>query len=188
MDSVGIAFELMRFELEAEVESLNSDGAKHFRESQYDLADALTKKGKALQVFSEKVRTLEEEWEASFASGVDEPEEASVALAARTILSGTKSSKTALLVRFSDGEVISEKTAAATLVKFIQKAGVESVANLEIFVNGENIVSKSSSRKGYSETPLPPFFIKTHSSTAQKKRNIEDIAKALGLSCEVMIV
>ena len=43
MDSVGIALELMR--LEAEVESLNGDGAKHFRESEYDLANALVKKG-----------------------------------------------------------------------------------------------------------------------------------------------
>jgi hypothetical protein len=180
MDSVGIAFELMRFELEAEVESLNSDGAKHFRESQYDLADALTKKGKALQDFSE--------WEASFASGVDEQDEANVTLAARKILSGSKSSKTALLVRFPDGEVISEKTAAGTLVKFIQKVGIESVANLDIVVNSENIVSKSSSKRGYNETSITPFFIKTHSSTAQKKRNIEDIAKALDLSCEIIIV
>jgi len=187
MDSVGIAFELMRFELEAEVESLNSDGAKHFRESQYDLAKALTNKGKALHIFSEKVRELEKEWEESFAAGIGEPEEASVTAAARTILSGTKASKTALLVRFSDGEVISEKTAAGTLVKFIQKAGIESVADLEVFVNAENIVSKSSSMK-YNETSAPPFFIKTHSSTAQKKRNIEDISKALGLICEVMIV
>jgi hypothetical protein len=188
MDSVGIAFELMRFELEAEVESLNSDGAKHFRESQYDLADALTKKGKALQDFSERVKKLEEEWEASFASGVDEQDEANVTLAARKILSGSKSSKTALLVRFPDGEVISEKTAAGTLVKFIQKVGIESVANLDIVVNSENIVSKSSSKRGYNETSITPFFIKTHSSTAQKKRNIEDIAKALDLSCEIIIV
>jgi hypothetical protein len=188
MDSVGIAFELMRFELEAEVESLNSDGAKHFRESEYDLADKLIKKGKALQVFSEKVRKLEEEWEEAFAAGIEEPEEASVASAARKILSGTKASKTGLLVRFSDGEVISEKTAAGTLVKFIQKAGVENVANLEIVVNNESIVSRTASKKGYGETSIPPYFIKTHSSTAQKKKNIEDVSKAFGLSCEVMIV
>jgi hypothetical protein len=188
MDSVGIAFELMRFELEAEVESLNSMGAKHFRESQYDLADTLIKKGRALQAFSEKVRNLEEEWEETFSEGVDEPEEDSMAQTARTILSGTKASKTGLLVRLSNGEVISERTAAGTLVKFIQKVGIEKVANLEILVNKENIVSKLASKKGYGETPIPPFFIKTHSSTAQKKRNIEDISRALGLSCEVLIV
>jgi len=187
VDSVGIAFELMRLELEAEVESLNGDGAKHFRESEYDLANALVKQGKALQAFCEKVTVLEKEWLESFTAGTDEPEESSVTLAARKILSGTKSSKTGLLVRFSNGEVISEKTAAGTLVKFIQKAGIESVADLEIFVNGEKIVSRSASKR-YNETHVPPFYVKTHSSTSQKKRNIEDVSNALGLSCEVVIV
>lgn len=187
MDSVGIAFELMRLELEAEVESLNDDGAKLFRESKYDLADALTKKGKALQTFCKKITLLEEEWVKSFTADVDDPEEANVTSAARTILSATKASKTALLVRFSDGEVISEKTAAGTLVKFIQKAGMESVADLGVLVNSENIVSRSSSKR-YNETHVPPFYVKTHSSTRQKKKNIEDIADKLSLGCEVMIV
>jgi hypothetical protein len=188
MDSVGIAFELMRLELVAEVENLNGDGAKHFRESEYDLADALIKKGKSLQAFCEKVVALEEEWEAAFAAEIDEPEEASVALAARTILAGAKASKTGLVVRFLDGEVISEKTAAATLVKFVQKAGMENVAGLGIQVNKENIVSRTESKRGYNETHIFPFYVKTHSSTSQKKKHIDDISDALSLGCEVMIV
>lgn len=188
MDSVGIAFELMRIEIEAEVENLNSDGAEKFRESQYDLAETLIKKGKALKSFSEKVRQLEEEWSASFAAQTSTPDEPKLAITKRKILSGTKASKTGLLVRFSCGAVISEKTAADTLVKFIQKVGAQKVADLKILVNNENIVSTTASPNGYGEKFVSPHYIKTHSNTAQKRRNIEDISRALGISCEVIII
>jgi hypothetical protein len=69
MDSVTVAFELMRLELEAEVESLNNGGAKHFCESAYEEANALIQKGKALKAFCLKGIALEEEWRDAFAEG-----------------------------------------------------------------------------------------------------------------------
>ncbi|WP_371055124.1 hypothetical protein [Rhodosalinus sp. K401] len=188
MDSVAIAFELMRMELQAEVENLNSEGAKFFRASEYAEAEDLIKKGKALQAFVEKVRALELEWENSFAADVDaEPEDAVVEEAARKILSGSKSPKTGLLVRFPNREVFAKEKAADTLVAVIQRAGMEAVEAIGIMVNGENIVSRTPSKK-YYEARVPPYFIKTHSNTMQKKRNIEQISEALNLGLQVEII
>ena len=188
MDSVSVAFELMRMELDAEVENLNTEGAKCFRDSRYADAEGAIKKGKALQAFLDKVRTLETEWASSFAATVyAEPADQVIEEAARKILSGSKSSKTALLVRFPNGDVLAKEKAADTLVAVIQRAGMEQVENLGIMVNGENIVSRTPSKK-YYEARVPPYFIKTHSNTAQKKRNIEQISEALKLGLKVEII
>ncbi|WDR02956.1 hypothetical protein PSQ19_01660 [Devosia algicola] len=188
MDSVTVAFELMRMELDAEVENLNTEGAKFFRASMYTEAEDLTKKGNALQAFLDKVRTLEMEWTHSFAATeVAEPADQAIEKAARKILSSSKSSKTALLVRFPNGNVLAKEKAADTLIAVIQHAGMERVANIGLMVNGENIVSRSPSKK-YNEAPVPPYFVKTHSSTAQKKRNIEQISDELNLGLMVEII
>ncbi len=186
MASVTVAFELMRLELEAEVENLNALGAGRFRASQYDEAKELSAKGKALQNFLEKVRTLEAEWIQAFAEDVL-VDEAEVEATARRILSNSKSERTALLVRFPTGEVIAEKKAAETLVAVIRHIGMERVERLGIMVNNENIVSRTPS-KNYNETSVPPYFIKTHSSTSQKKRNIEQISEAMSLNLTVDII
>ena len=67
----------------------------------YADAEDLITKGKALQAFLDKVRALEMEWTSSFAATVDaEPADPVIEETARKILSGSKASKTALLVRF----------------------------------------------------------------------------------------
>jgi hypothetical protein len=143
MDSVTVAFELMRMELDAEVENLNTEGAKFFRASMYADAEDLITKGKALQAFLDKVRALEMEWTSSFAATVDaEPADPVIEETARKILSGSKASKTALLVRFPNGDVLAKEKAADTLVEVIQHAGMEQVEAIGIMVNGENIVSR----------------------------------------------
>jgi hypothetical protein len=188
MDSVTVAFELMRLELDAEVENLNAIGASRFRDSKYDEAAELVAKGKALQSFLGKVRELELEWLNSFAETAEfDIEDREFEASTRRILSNAKSPKTALLVRFPTGEVVADKKAADTLVNIIGRAGVERVEQLGILVNGENIVSRTPSKK-YNEASAPPFFIKTHSSTSQKKRHIEQISDALGLGLTVEII
>jgi hypothetical protein len=188
MDSVAVAFELMRLELDAEVETLNTEGAKLFRASMYEGAEELTRKGKALQSFLKKVQTLSDEWTATFSDTVSVgAEDADIEATVRTILSNSKASKTALLIRFPNGDVIAKEKAADTLVAVIKHAGMEQVEALGIKVNGENIVSRTPSKK-YYEAHVPPFFVKTHSSTAQKKRNIEQISEALDLGLSVEII
>lgn len=154
----------------------------------YADAEDLITKGKALQAFLDKVRALEMEWTSSFAATVDaEPADPVIEETARKILSGSKASKTALLVRFPNGDVLAKEKAADTLVEVIQHAGMEQVEAIGIMVNGENIVSRTPSKK-YYEARVPPYFIKTHSSTAQKKRNIEQISEALNLGLNVEII
>lgn len=188
MDSVTVAFELMRMELDSEVENLNDLGARRFRDSQYDEAAELSIRGKKLQDFLTRVQELGAEWTSSFAGpeavDVEDPE---VLAITRQILSSTKSPKTALLVRFPTGDVVAEEKAADTLVEVIRRAGMERVEHLDIVVNGENIVSRTPSKR-YYETSVPPFFIKTHSSTLAKKRYLEQISDALNLGLTVEII
>jgi hypothetical protein len=188
MNSVTVAFQLMRLELDAEVENLNTLGAGRFRSSQYEEAAELSEKGKKLQIFLAKVKALESEWMESFAENLgDDALDESGEDAVRRILPHSKSSKTALLVRFPNGDVIAEKKAADTLVNVIKRIGFERVEKLGIVVNGENLVSRQSSKK-YNEAKVSNFYIKTHSSTAQKRRNIEQISEYLDLRLSVEIL
>lgn len=188
MDSVSVAFELMRMELDAEVESLNSQGAKAFHESDYESARELTKRGSDLQAFLAKVAALEEEWRASFSGTVESVQDEEVIHAtARKINAGSRSSRTALLVRFPDGKVIAEEKAVDTLVAVVKHAGLSRVSQLDVIVNGERLVSRTPSMK-YNEAHVAPYYIKTHSSTAQKKRHIEEVSEALGLGLRVEII
>tara|TARA_R110002051_G_C8615685_1_gene482528 strand:- start:38 stop:520 length:483 start_codon:yes stop_codon:yes gene_type:complete len=160
MESVTVAFELMKLELEAAVEDLNTQGAELFRCSQYEEAKELTDHGGTLRHFCDRVDELATEWNNNFANvGGDEPTEQEQQ-AARTILSASKSSRTRLLVTFSDGTAIAEKTAAQTLVRVLERVGFERVAALGIYVNNENIVSETRSKK-YGETEVAKYFIKT---------------------------
>ena len=168
------------------MENLNSLGASRFRASQYEEAAELSARGRKLQNFLSKIQALEAEWISSFAE-VAEADDPEVEAAARRILSSSKAAKTALLVRFPGGDVIAEPKAADTLVAVIKRAGMERVEQLGILVNGEHIVSKTPSKK-YNEASVPPFYIKTHSSTSQKKRNIEQISDALDLGLTVEIL
>lgn len=188
MDSVATAFELMSIELNTAVENLNSEGVRLFQRSDYDGAKLLTEKGAALREFCARVKALSEEWAENYAeqsrdtvSVVDEDE------TARRILSASKGPRTGLLVRFPDGSVVCEVRAADTLARVIEKIGYSKVEALGVRVNGENIVSRQKSRK-YNDTYLPPFYIKTHSNTEQKKRNLERISEILELGLVVSIV
>ena len=188
VDSVTVAFELMTLELDTAVEDLNSEGAKQFRASNYDEAARLTERGKALREFYRKVVALSDEWTENFAEPSDNvlatPE---ATHAARQILSASKSAKTGLMVRFPDGAVICEPKAAMTLAKVIERIGFEKVRALGIQVNKENIVSLTPSPT-YNEVHLPPYYVKTHSSTDQKKKNLERIAGELSLALHVSII
>ncbi|MEL6883478.1 MAG: hypothetical protein AAFP87_03130 [Pseudomonadota bacterium] len=188
MDSVSVAFELMRLELDAEVENLNSEGASFFQSSEYEKAKSLGERGVALRNFFERVEEMSQEWSDKFASDFPEEVQAKVVRdAKKVILSASKGSKTILLVRFPNGDVISQSTAASTLEKTISLLGYDTVANLGIKVNGENIVSRKRSER-YNDLPSGGFFIKTHSSTKQKKKNLDEISERLGLGLSVSIV
>lgn len=187
MSSVSTAFELMKLELETAVEDLNTQGSELFRESRYDEARALTDRGSQLRAFCDRVETLANEWMETFSEDDTEEDAEKEFQTARTILSASQAPRTRLLVTFNDGSTLADKTAAQTLAKVIERIGCERVASVGVLVNGENIAAKEKSKK-YSDIEVPPYFIKTHSSTDQKKRNLEQISKALGLDLEIAII
>lgn len=187
MQSVTVAFELMKLELEAAVEELNSEGAELFRESRYEEASNLTNRGTTLHEFCLRVEKLSAEWADQFAVDTISDETEQEQQTARTILSASKASKTRLLVVFPDGTKIAEASAAQTLAKVLERIGLEKIASLGILVNRENIVSSYPSKK-YNETPIGRYFVKTHSSTNQKKKNLEEISSSLNLGLQIFVI
>lgn len=187
-DSVSIAFELMLLELDTEEENLNEAGVECFRNSNYESARDFTERGMALKAFREKIEALSGDWEKDFSENFPKivvPD--AVETATRKILSSSKSSKSKLLVRFPDGKVIFEDKAADTFAQAIKIFGFDKVSDLGLVVNKEPLVSRYRSKK-YNDTEIDGFFIKTHSSTAAKKRQLEDIASKLGAGMTVSIV
>ena len=191
MNSVSIAFELMRLELETEVEQLNAAGAAAFRSSDYEMAEKHIRTGRDLKEFCDRVSRLEDEWQATFSAGdvpnIATAKERTPEETARTIMAHSKASKSSLLVRFGDGTVIAEATAADTLAKSLQMIGFDRVERLGVRVNGENIVSASKSEK-YNDVRIGNRYVKTHSNTMQKARNLQQISDELGLDLQVKVV
>lgn len=187
MESVTTAFELMKLELDTTVEDLNSQGVEMFRASRYEEARLLTERGTSLRDFCERIEELASEWQLNFAGAIEDEPSEEIQQAARTILSASKASSTRLLVVFNDNTAVAEKTAAQTLAKVIERIGFERVAALKIHVNKENIVSKAKSTK-YQDFEIHPYFIKTHSNTFQKKRQLEQISNELGLGLEITVI
>lgn len=191
MNSVSIAFELMRLELESEIEQLNAAGAAAFRSSDYEMAEKQIRRGRDLKEFYDRVSKLEDEWRSRFSiedvPDIATAQERTPEETARKILAHSKASKSSLLVRFGDGTVIAESTAADTLVKSLERIGFDRVERLGVRVNGENIVSASKSEK-YNDIRVGNRYVKTHSSTMQKARSLHQISEELGLNLQVQII
>lgn len=188
IDSVTVAFDLMKAELDGEVERLNDEGAKRFRGSEYLMAQELINRGRDLQIFIKKVEALATEWSNEFASVFpDEVVPNAIENARREIAITTKGPRTGLLVRFADGTVVSERTAAATMAVVIEKIGLKNVIGLGLKLNKESLVSEVPS-KNYGYENIGGFYIMTHCNTDKKKQILEQIAKKLSLSLEIRIV
>lgn len=188
MDSVSVAFELMQLELENEVEYLNSDGAECFKNSRYQQASELSERGKTLARFCDNVKALAGQWHSEFSDDFPQDEIKSLETA-RSIQSSTKSAKTRLIVMFEDGKTIQYPKAADTMAETFRVMGFEKVCTTNVVVNREPIVSRARSEKHiYNDTEMDGYFVKTHSNTVQKKKNIEDVAKQLGIPIKVEVI
>lgn len=91
--------------------------------------------------------------------------------------------KTILRVTFPDGTVIEDKKAKITFTKTIQKIGLMRVRNLGIAFCGVPIVSNTIDKKyGKAQVPVENgLFVMTHSSTHDKKKQLDKISKELGI-------
>ena len=96
--------------------------------------------------------------------------------------------KTILKITFADGVVIQDKKASETFRQFVLKVGVEKVRSLDYKFSKVPLVSNTLDTK-YSQVPLNDgWYLMTHSSTKEKKYQIERIAKELGIDLIVEIV
>lgn len=186
-DSVATAFDLVISEIEQNIVDTNLQGAASFQNADYDLVGLTVEAAKRLESFKLKVMELRDEWS-------DHPEQFPrqenpelIEEVKRTIASHGKAPKTVLVVKFSDGTTIYEKFAAETFVSSLVKLGLERVEALKIQLSGLPLVSTRSSTK-YPSSRSGRYFIVTHSSTAQKRAILEQVAKKLGESLSVNVV
>lgn len=106
----------------------------------------------------------------------------------KTITSAPKAPWTGLLVTYPDGAVINNKYAYETLIQVVEKAGIEKVEKLGLKQVGLYFISKNRD-DFYNQHVLPGgYLITTHSSTAKKKQQIEEISEKLGLGLKVEVV
>ena len=99
-----------------------------------------------------------------------------------------KSSKTNLRVTFHDGKVIENRFAYETLHEVVKLAGTEKVRALGIVQCGVPLVSNTLDNF-YNQKELGKgLYLITHSSTVQKRQQIERISEALKLGLKVEIV
>ena len=186
-DGVTTAFEMIIEEIDSVVSEVNSQGAAHLRNNEYARAKEAIASGEQLAAFREKLASLKDEW----VSGLDEPTRKQVRVepssVARSIASTSKSSKTVLVVKFTDGTTIYESKAAETFAKAIKKLGVQRVIELGMKVNSFPLVSKQRS-DSYAQTQLDSYLVMTHSSTEAKREQLLKIASALKEKVHVDIV
>ena len=94
------------------------------------------------------------------------------------------------LITFENGKVIQEKKAAETLRQFIMTVGIKKVSALGIKQCNVPLVSNIlDSKYGSDQKPIGNgWYLMSRNNTHSKKRDIERIAKALGIQVTVEIV
>ncbi len=102
--------------------------------------------------------------------------------------SPTKSAKTNLRVTLPDGKVIENRFAYETLQEVIMIVGIEKVRPLGIVQCGVPLISNTQDNFYNQKEITKGMFLITHSSTGQKRQQIEKISDALNLNIKVEIV
>lgn len=95
--------------------------------------------------------------------------------------------KTVLRVTFPDGTIIADKKAKITFAKTIKRIGLMKVRNLGITFCHVPIVSNTLDKK-YGQSQIPAgdgLYVMTHSSTHDKKKQLDLISKELGVGLKV---
>ncbi len=104
--------------------------------------------------------------------------------------SPTKSAKTNLRVTFPDGTSIENRFAKDTLLEVIQKVGVEKVRTIGIIQCGVPLISNTIDNVyGNAQVDIADgWYLITHSSTGQKRQQIEKISEIFNLDLKVEII
>lgn len=95
--------------------------------------------------------------------------------------------KTVLRVTFPDGTIIADKKAKVTFAETIKRIGLMKVRNLGMSFCHVPIVSNTLDKK-YSQAQIPVgdgLYVMTHSSTHDKKKQLDKISQALNIRLKV---
>lgn len=102
--------------------------------------------------------------------------------------SRSKSAKTNLRVTLPNGKVIENHFAYETLQEVVMLAGVEKLRSIGIIQCGVPLISNTQDNFYNQKEIAKGMFLITHSSTGQKRQQIEKISDALNLNLKVEIV
>lgn len=185
-------------EVKKESQRIRDAGGEALRLNRLDPASKAIEFARRMEKFVGEVRKLGEAWNAlqtEMEGAAPEVKEIVLPTKARPHKAGytrkveTVSPKTNFTVTFPDGTTVADRKAKTVFAKSIEKLGVEAVAALNIVKGGEPLVSRRKADFGKQPTQVHPiaggWFVKTHSSTADKMRLLAKIAKAL--NCELTI-
>lgn len=193
------ALSLVQDEVDKEARRIFSAGGDALKVGKIKPAKEAIAYAEELAAFVEKVKALEDEWKALEAK-IDEatPEVKEIVLPPKpnkphktgfkrkVIMVGPKTNFT---VKFPDGTVITASKAKDVLAKTIEKIGASKVAALGLLPAGEPLVTKDKSQLQKQPNNLAEisggWFVRTHSSTQEKMKQVKQIAKALKIKLEV---
>lgn len=106
----------------------------------------------------------------------------------RKVKSSPKSPKTRLAVTFPDGTRIEYHYAYETFLKVIEKIDPMKIVKLDLHWVGLPLISKKKDDFYNQHKIKEGWLVVTHSSTNQKRKQLEEISKALGLNLKIEIV
>lgn len=106
----------------------------------------------------------------------------------RTLKSSPKSQKTRLAVTYPNGMRIERQYAYETFLEVIERADPGKVAELQMVWVGLPLVSKMRDDFYNQHEVKDGWLVVTHSSTNKKKKQLEEISKALRLNLKVEVI
>lgn len=193
------ALSLVQDEVDKEARRIFSAGGDALKVGKIKPAKEAIAYAEELAAFVEKVKALEDEWKALEAK-IDEatPEVKEIVLPPKSnkphktgyTRKVTKvSPKTNFTVKFPDGTVIASLQARLVLAQTIEKLGAPKVAALGVLCGGEPLVTNDKAHLVKQPSQVAEikggWFVKTHSSTQAKMKQVEQIAKALKIKLDV---
>lgn len=193
------ALDLVQDEVNKEARRIFSAGGDALKVGKIKPAKEAIAYAERLEAFVEELKRLGEAWKALEATiDAAAPEVKEIVLPQKPNKphkTGFKrkvehvSPKTNFIVKFPNGKVIEASQARLVLAKTIEKIGPKKVADVGIFYGGEPLVTKDKSL--FKKKPSQVieisggWFVKTHSSTDAKMKQIMKIAKTLKLNLVV---
>jgi len=106
----------------------------------------------------------------------------------RKVKSSPKSQKTRLAVTYPGGKRIEHRYAYETFLEVIENVGPEKVAALNLSWVGLSLVSRTKDDYYNQHEIKDGWLVVTHSSTNQKKKQLEEISKALNLNLRIDVL